>query len=48
MFGGKEDKVNLKEASLTNVQGFPENAQNKSIYDIVNDMKQQDARKRRQ
>lgn len=39
MFSGKEDKMNLKEASLTNIQGFPENAANKSIYEIVHDLK---------
>jgi hypothetical protein len=42
MFNGKEDKINLKEASLTQIQGFPENAANKSIYEIVNDLKAQD------
>jgi hypothetical protein len=48
MFGGHEDKINLKEASLTQVQGFPENASNKSIYEIVNELKSQDLRRRRQ
>lgn len=43
MFGGKEDKMNLKEASLTMVQGFPEDANSKTIYDIVADLKQQDS-----
>jgi len=47
MFSGREDKINLKEASLTQIQGFPENAANKSIYEIVHDLKAQDARKKR-
>lgn len=47
MFTGKEDKINLKEASLTQIQGFPENAANKSIYEIVNELKAQDQRRKR-
>lgn len=47
MFGGREDKLNLKEASLTAVQGFPEEANSKSIYDIVNELKIADRRKQR-
>jgi hypothetical protein len=47
MFGGREDKLNLKEASLTAVQGFPEEANSKSIYDIVNELKLADKRKQR-
>ena len=47
MFGGKEDKHNLKEASLTAVQGFPEEANTKTIYDIVADMRAEDQRKER-
>ena len=45
MFGGKDDKVNLKEASLTAVQGFPEEANSKTIYDIVAELRQEDSRK---
>lgn len=45
MFGGKDDKVNLKEASLTAVQGFPEEANSKTIYDIVSELRQEDNRK---
>ena len=47
MFGGKEDKINLKEASLTAVQGFPEEANTKTIYDIVAELRQEDQRKER-
>ena len=47
MFAGKEDKMNLKEASLTAVQGFPEEANTKSIYDIVSELKLADRRKQR-
>ena len=47
MFDGKDDKINLKEASLTAVQGFPEEANSKTIYDIVNEMRAEDARKER-
>ena len=39
MFSGREDKINLKEASLTAVQGFPEEANSKSIYDIVAELR---------
>jgi len=39
MFGGKDDKINLKEASLTAVQGFPEEANTKTIYDIVAELR---------
>ena len=42
MFGGKDDKMNLKEASLTAIQGFPEEANTKSIYDIVAELRQED------
>lgn len=47
MFGGRDDKVNLKEASLTAVQGFPEEANTKSIYDIVAELRSEDQRKER-
>jgi pantothenate kinase len=47
MFGGKEDKVNLKEASLTAVQGFPEDANTKTIYDIVAELRAEDSKKDR-
>jgi len=48
MFGGKDDKMNLKEASLTAVQGFPEEANTKTIYDIVAELRAEDqARERR-
>lgn len=47
MFGGRDDKVNLKEASLTAVQGFPEEANTKTIYDIVAEMRSEDQRKER-
>jgi len=42
MFGGREDKINLKEASLTAVQGFPEEANTKTIYDIVAELRAED------
>jgi len=45
MFGGKDDKMNLKEASLTAVQGFPEEANSKTIYDIVAELRADDQRK---
>ena len=47
MFGGLDDKMNLKEASLTGVQGFPEEANTKTIYDIVAEMRAEDQAKER-
>jgi hypothetical protein len=47
MFSGREDKLNLKEASLTGIQGFPENAANKSIYEIVSELKSKDESNKR-
>ena len=47
MFGGKDNKINLKEASLTAVQGFPEEANTRTIYDIVAELRAEDQRKER-
>lgn len=47
MFGGSEDKMNIKEACLTAVQGFPEDANTKTIYDIVAEFRVEDQRKER-
>lgn len=47
MFGGIEDKMNIKEACLTAVQGFPEDANTKTIYDIVADFRAEDQRRER-
>lgn len=47
MFGGRDDKMNLKEASLTGVQGFPEEANTKTIYDIVAELRAEDQAKER-
>ena len=47
MFGGSEDKISIKEACLTAVQGFPEDANTKTIYDIVAEFRVEDQRKER-
>ena len=47
MFGGKDEKMNLKEASLTSIQGFPEGANTKSIYDVVAEMRAEDQKNER-
>ena len=47
MFGGSEDKMNIKEACLTSVQGFPEDANTKTIYDIVAEFRADDQRRER-
>ena len=34
MFGHKEDKQSLKEATLTQIQGFPQDADVNSIFNM--------------
>jgi len=42
MFNGKDDKSTLKKACLTSIQGFPPEAEAKSIQDVVADLKKSD------
>jgi hypothetical protein len=35
MFGHKEDKTNIKEATLTQIQGFPPDAESNSIFNLL-------------
>jgi hypothetical protein len=47
MFSQQEDKKLLKKATLCDVQGFPPNAQNQSIYEIIEEIRADDAERER-
>ena len=42
MFSTPEDHLSLQQATMTDIQGFPPNAQNQSIYEIVEEVKNDD------
>ena len=42
MFSTPEDHLSLKQATMTDIQGFPPNAQSQSIYEIVEEVKNDD------
>ena len=35
MFGNRDDKTNIKEATLTPIQGFPPDAENNTIFTLL-------------
>jgi len=43
MFSVPEDKRTLKKATQSEIQGFPANAQSQSIYEIINEIRADDA-----
>jgi hypothetical protein len=35
MFGNRDDKTNIKEATLTPIQGFPPDAENNTVFTLL-------------
>ena len=35
MFGYKDDKANMQKMTITEIQGFPKDKKDQSIYDIL-------------
>ena len=41
MFGYKDDKVKMRQMTHTEIQGFPKDKKDQSIYDILNEIREE-------
>ena len=46
MFGYKDDKVKMKQLTLTDIQGFPKDKKDQSIHDILNEIREDQEKER--
>jgi hypothetical protein len=47
MFGHKDDKTNIKDATLTPIQGFPADADQNTIFNILKQKKAESQQKQK-